>query len=164
MQKQQLPPFLMHHAGQARHQPLPQAILQLYLVCPGLSDNNQSAAPRNPNKLQTQSAHKYIDEPASLPFYSPLCGALAQLVERLHGMQEVRSSTLLCSTSLLQGFGWQAAQLGLTDKVDEERAARGLNPRSQSIRIIAAIRSSLIRRNATEFGIDATPAAMCFYG
>ena len=25
-------------------------------------------------------------------------GALAQLVERLHGMQEVRSSTLLCST------------------------------------------------------------------
>ena len=29
-----------------------------------------------------------------------LYGALAQLVERLHGMQEVRSSTLLCSTIL----------------------------------------------------------------
>ena len=33
---------------------------------------------------------------ASFPF-----GALAQLVERLHGMQEVRSSTLLCSTIFL---------------------------------------------------------------
>ena len=54
-------------------------------------------------------------------FHPSLEGALAQLVERLHGMQEVRSSTLLCSTSLRQGFGWQAAQLGLTDKVDEER-------------------------------------------
>ena len=28
-------------------------------------------------------------------------GAIAQLVERLHGMQEVRSSNLLSSTSLL---------------------------------------------------------------
>ena len=28
-------------------------------------------------------------------------GALAQLVERFHGMEEVRSSTLLCSTKII---------------------------------------------------------------
>ena len=47
-----------------------------------------------------KNSEKPVD--ARLPpdiFHDPSLGALAQLVERLHGMQEVRSSTLLCSTT-----------------------------------------------------------------
>ena len=48
-------------------------------------------------RLAPRSLHKLLKRIADL-FAIQTNGALAQLVERLHGMQEVRSSNLLCST------------------------------------------------------------------
>ena len=43
--------------------------------------------------------YKWFDDETKLRLLSNFCyGALAQLVERLHGMQEVSGSTPLCST------------------------------------------------------------------
>ena len=49
-----------------------------------------------------QKNHFFYFSPLTILFsssiFGPALGVIAQLVERLHGMQEVRSSTLLSST------------------------------------------------------------------
>ncbi len=54
-----------------------------------------------------------------------ICGDIAQLVERMHGMHEVTGSTPVISTNLRQGYGWQASQLMMA-KYDFDRTNRRL--------------------------------------
>ena len=61
----------------------------------------------NSQSLKNLEMDIFVDQMWILPMVPVLfSGALAQLVERLHGMQEVSGSTPLCSTSLRYRVGF----------------------------------------------------------